>query len=166
MKRSGLESPLRSWRSIPRRIRAAVSGLSPRELDLRGGSEGWSIRENVHHLVEANLVVSTIVLAALGKPGCRFDWSWLWPGRRWSKRLGYDRARIEPALEHLEALVAHVSALLRSAPGAGTARVHLVGTGPRATRRSVDRILTEEVEHARHHLEEIAAAKKSATRGR
>lgn len=71
---------LTAWASIPRKIRRAIEGLSEGDLKARSGSEGWSIREYVHHLVEANLVASTIVLAALGRPGCRFDWSWMIPG--------------------------------------------------------------------------------------
>jgi len=80
-------SALRAWTSIPREIRRGVAGLSTRDLTVRGGSEGWSIREYVHHLVEANLVASNIVLAALGKPGCTYDWSWVTPDARQKRQV-------------------------------------------------------------------------------
>jgi hypothetical protein len=108
---------LAAWASIPRDIRRAIAGLSSRDLKARGGSEGWSIQEYAHHLVEANLVASTIILAALGRPGCTYDWSWVIPDREWMKRLGYDKAPLEPAIELLESLCAHVSAS-RGAPWA------------------------------------------------
>lgn len=156
--------PVSEWVSIPRRIRRAVSGLSARELSLRGGSEGWTIREYAHHLVEANIVASSIIIAALGAPGSRYDWSWLMPGEGWMKRLRYDKAPLEPAIRLLDALCAHVAGIVRNAPRGMSSHVKLVVTR-RATRRTVKEILDEECEHARHHLRDIAGI-KSANRPR
>jgi hypothetical protein len=75
VKLRGSAKTVEAWAALPGRIRRAVANLSSRDLDRRGGSEGWSIRGYAHHLVEANLIASNIVLAALGKPGCRYDWS-------------------------------------------------------------------------------------------
>jgi hypothetical protein len=153
--------PVLEWVSIPRRIRRAVSGLSARELSLRGGSEGWTIREYAHHLVEANLVASTIIVAALGSPGCRYDWSWLYPDKQWMKRLRYDTAPLKPAIDLLDALCVHVAGVARNARGALSRDVRLAGSGGRARRRTVRQILSEECEHARHHLRDIAQIKRA-----
>jgi hypothetical protein len=162
MKRSsGRAGIVGGWASIPRRIRRAISGLSRRDLDRRGGSEGWSIREYVHHLVEANLVASNIVLAALGRPGCRYDWSWVLPDARWMKRLGYDRAPVGPALALLEALCAHVAGVVRTAPGALRKHVRLLDApGARLRRRTVARLLADECDHAAHHLRDVADTRR------
>jgi DinB family protein len=158
---------LTAWTSIPRKIRRAIEGLSARDLKARGGSEGWSIREYVHHLVEANLVASTIVLAALGKPGCRFDWSWMIPDERWMSRLGYDRAPLEPAIELLEALCVHVADLARGTPESRRPYVRLESsTGSRPRRKTLRQVLYEECEHAQHHLRDIAATRKAHGRPR
>jgi hypothetical protein len=142
------------------KIRRSISGLSARELAWRGGSAGWSIREYVHHLAEANLVASTIVLAALGSSGCEFDWSWMMPDERWMKGLRYDRSRVEPALALLESLGAHVGGLVRALPGAMRRYVRLVGTpGGRSRRRSVAQLLGDECAHVRQHLRDIARTK-------
>jgi hypothetical protein len=156
---------LTAWASIPREIRRAIAGLSARDLKARGGSEGWSIREYVHHLVEANLVASTIVVAALGRPGCKFDWSWMIPDKRWMSRLGYDRAPLEPAIELLEALCAHVAGLARGTPESKRPYVRLLGsTGARPRRRTLKQVLHEECDHARHHLRDIAATRRAHSR--
>lgn len=55
MKKASVEA-IDEWAQIPADIRKSLSGSSETDLDRRGGSEGWSIREYVHHLVEANLV--------------------------------------------------------------------------------------------------------------
>lgn len=149
------------------KIRRSISGLSARELAWRGGSEGWSIREYVHHLVEANLVASTIVLAALGSSGCEFDWSWMMPDERWRKALPYDRSPVEPAVALLESLGAHVGGLVRALPGAMHRHVRLVGTpGGRRRRRSVVQLLGDECAHVRRHLQDIADAKETQRRAR
>jgi hypothetical protein len=107
---------VKEWSSIPKRIRKSVGDLRDADLLIRGGSEGWSIAEYVHHLVEANLIASHVVLAALGKPGCTYDWSWVTPNKDWMTRLGYDRAPIEPAVKLLESLNRHISSLVKLNP--------------------------------------------------
>ena len=153
---------LAAWRAIPRRIRAVTRGLSAAGLDRRGGSEDWSIREYVHHLIEANLVASTIVVAALGSPGCRYDWSWMWPSRKWMRRLGYSKAPLEPAIQFLESLTAHLGGLLARSPRKLTLRVRVAGTrSSRGKLTTVRKVLQDEVEHADHHLGDVAAILKA-----
>jgi len=166
MKRAKKEQDaLRAWTSIPRNIRKALAGLASRDLDLRGGSEGWSVREYVHHLVEANLVASNIVLAALGKPGCTYDWSWVTPDARWMTRLGYDRAPIDPALNLLESLCAHVAGIVRGAPGNVRRHVKLLDApGAGLRKHTVQEVLHEECEHAQHHLRDVMEARRAHRR--
>lgn len=45
--------PLSDWLQVSRTIAIALEGLTEDDLNLRGGPDGWSIRENVHHLVES-----------------------------------------------------------------------------------------------------------------
>ena len=52
---------LERWLRVPDAIKKDIEGLTEDTLDLSGGSNGWSI-QNVHHLVEANLVASNIVV--------------------------------------------------------------------------------------------------------
>ncbi len=162
MKRAAVVS---QWSGIPERIRRSISGLKGADLRTRGGSEGWSVAEYVHHLVEANLIASHIVLAALGKPGCTYDWSWVTPDRSWMARLSYDRAPVEPAVRLLGALTRHVSSLVTLAPGALSRHVELLDAPGTPTRRStVAKVLRAEVEHATHHLGDIAAARGTRRR--
>jgi hypothetical protein len=156
---------LAAWASIPRDIRRAIAGLSRRDLKARGGSEGWSIQEYAHHLVEANLVASNIILAALGRPGCTYDWSWVIPDRQWMKRLRYDKAPLEPAIKLLEALCAHVAGIAGGAPGSPKRSVRLLDSpGARLRRRTVRQVLDDECEHARHHLRDIADTRNAPGR--
>ncbi len=155
------------WSSVPRRIREAIGGLGDTELSIRGGSEGWSIREYVHHLVEANLIVSHVVLAALGTPGCTYDWSWVNPDRHWMERLSYDRAPVEPAVLLLEVLTRHISNLLALSPSGLKQHVGILDTPGAVPRKTtVAKLLRDEVAHATHHLVDIESARRGRRRRR
>jgi hypothetical protein len=160
-----LQEPLAAWNKIPSRVRTSVRGLSESELNLRGGSEGWSIRETIHHLVEANLVASNIIVAALATDGCDYDWTWVNPNKSWMRRVGYDTANVDFAIKTLHALCRHISALVAAQPRALTRTVRL-NDSPGAPRyvMTVEKILRQEVAHANEHLGDIRDARRLHSR--
>jgi hypothetical protein len=160
-KQPDVQELLAAWNEIPGRIRNSIRGLSEGELSLSGGSEGWSIRETVHHLVEANLVASNMIVAALATDGCDYDWTWVNPNKSWMRRVGYDTANVDLAIKTLHALCRHISALLAAQPRALTRTVKLNDT-PGAPRyvMSVEKILRQEVRHANEHLGDISAVRR------
>ncbi len=146
---------LRAWLAIPASIEKAIDGLGEDDLDLRDG--GLSIRETVHHLVEANLVASNIMIAGLAKSGCTYDWSWVTPDAAWMQRVGYDSAPVRPALCHAPRLVCAHRGFDRGHVG----RVPARGAAPRCSGRglyskTVQDLLMQEVEHAAEHLRTLA----------
>jgi hypothetical protein len=153
--------PLSEWLQVPRSIEIALEGLTEDDLNLRGGSNGWSIRENVHHVVESNLVACTIVVAAAGNGGITYDCSWLNPDRAWMERLGYTHAAVGPAIDALSGLCRYVAALLGAAPDALRREVKLLGApGTEPYLMTIEQMIRLEVEHARHHLQEVDDALK------
>lgn len=160
-----LEDPLAAWKRIPTRITSSINGLTESDLDLKGGSDGWTIRENVHHLVEANLVAANMIVAALATNGGYYDWTWVNPNKSWMRRIGYDSAGIDPAMKLLRALCQHISELIAKNPQAVSRTVQLSDTldGPRYL-MTVEGILLQEVEHADEHLKVIQAIRKRHSR--
>jgi hypothetical protein len=144
------------WLRIPEMIEEAIAGLSAAELDLSAGSDAMSPRETVHHLVEANIVASSMIIAALGASGCTFDWSWLYPNTAWVKRMNYDTAPIDPALATLRWLCQHISNIVRAKDDALQCEVRLFDSpGAETYSMTVETILRHEVDHAEEHLLEI-----------
>ncbi len=160
-KKPDLEEPLAAWVEIPGRIRNSLRDLNESDLRLRGGSEGWSIRETVHHLVEANLVASNMIIAAIATNGCDYDWTWVNPDKSWMRRVGYDRANVGLAIKMLQALCQYISALIAAQPDA-LARTVKLNDSPGAKRyvMTVEKILRQEVEHANEHLGDIRDARR------
>lgn len=111
-------------------------------------------RETVHHILEANLVASNMILAALGAEGHEFDWSWLIPDEAWMARLGYKDIPIEPAIELFRALTKYFSALLARDPSLLQRTIRLRDSGDSEPYSiTVEEILAREIDHAREHLE-------------
>jgi hypothetical protein len=152
-----------AWRAISGSIERAIEGLAESDLDLRGGSDGMSIRETVNHLAEAGLIASNIILAALARGnGTVFDWSWVYPNAAWNERMGYASAPIAPALRALSALSEHVGGLIERRPDALQQEVRLLDApGAELYSRSVEGILRQEVEHASGHLRGVAETRKA-----
>ena len=107
-------------------------------------------------MVEANLVASSIVIAAMGKSGCTYDWSWLNPDRSWVERMGYTTAAVGPAIETLSGLGRYLESLFRAVPDAMRRDVNLLDApGADVYSLTVEQILQQEVEHAREHLQQV-----------
>ena len=163
--RAESEKALEAWLSIPARIGTALDGLAEADLDLRGGEAQWSIRETVHHLVEANLVASNIIIAGLGKSGCIYDWSWLWPNTTWNQRLGYDSGPVRPALDTLRALCEHIAGLIRTHSDGFQREVQLLDSpGAKLYTRTITDILLQEIKHVDEHLPSVAEIRAAHAR--
>ena len=105
------DEALNAWRSIPGLMQELVGGRTAEELNNREGS-AMSAREIVHHVAEANTVAASIVIAALGNPGCVVDRSWMQPSGDWMTRPEYEHKPIAPALGLLEAINSYVAGLI------------------------------------------------------
>ena len=148
-----IEHPIAAWRSIVDLVQARVAGRGEAELDRRADAESLTLREAVHHVAEANVVAASIVIAALGSPGCVYDWSWMLPFGPWMGRLRYGEKPLGPALRLLAALNDYVAALVEPLPDGLSRPVRLkdVPEGPpRAT--TVGEVLLAEALHAREHF--------------
>jgi len=151
---------------IPDQLRKAVRGIPDEHLSRRAGPDQMSIRETVHHLVEANLIASNMVIAALAKNGSTYDWTWVTPGGSWMRRLGYDKAPIEPALATLSSLSRHIATILSVSPGRLRHRIELFDApGAPRYQKTVAQLLLDEVAHANEHLEALPL-RRVATGGR
>jgi hypothetical protein len=144
---------LTAWKSIPRLAQDALARAGAEALDAPDHNGGMTLREVVHHVVEANVVAASIVVAAMGSPGCTYDWSWMLPFGAWMDRMDYRRKPIEPALALLEALNAYVAAQIEPLAGALAREVQLKDSADAALRRvTVAEVLIQEADHARDHL--------------
>ena len=155
-----MNSALQSWLTVPDIVERSITGLSESQLDQRGGDHGTSIRENVHHILESNLIAVTIMLAALARDNVTYDWSWVYPNAAWMQRMNYSTAPVAPALATLRALCSYYAVLIENIPDALSREVQLLDApGAALYSKTVEGILEQEYKHAEGHLSEIAEAR-------
>ena len=140
----------------PAQLKQALQGLSESELDLREG-EGWSIRQIVHHLADAEDLWRPFIRQALGCQPAPFvmDWFFQIPQAEWANAWHSAGRAIGPSLDLLDASRAFIVELVEAVPGAleMSLAVRLPGGGEE--RGQVSDIIALQTRHISEHIAEI-----------
>lgn len=138
----------------PARLRAAVNGLSPEQLDTPYRPGGWTVRQVVHHLPDSHLNSYTRFRLALTEeePTIRpYDEA------RWAELPDASRGPIEVSLDLLEALHRRWVLLLGSLTGDDCARTF---RHPELGLMSLDKNVGLYAWHGRHHVAHITSLRE------
>ncbi len=138
------------YRDGPARLAAALAGLTPAGLNLPRAPGKWTIRQIVHHLVDADLGTLHVLRLALGEPGRQVQTD-VWDPDDLDAGLRSAERPVEPAVALLTAARAWVGSLLDCLPGALDRSV----TWPSGYRAEVRRLLQQVGGHALHHIGQI-----------
>jgi len=111
---NSIEEALTEFGKGPDKLEAAVTGLSEADLDRVGGHEGWTIREIIHHLAEADARQITFTRIALLSCGHTFEFSWHPGNRAMAAMLNYAGLPVAPSLALFRANREHFSQMLES----------------------------------------------------
>lgn len=133
----------------PARLRRAVAGLSESQLDTPYREGGWTVRQVVHHMADANMngyIRCKLAVTADAPAITPYDED------RWAATADGGSAPVEWSLSLLEPLHARWVVFLRSLSDADGARafVHAV-TGP----TTVDKAMALYAWHGNHHIAHI-----------
>lgn len=159
MKKTDVTKVVGEWAKIPRLLGKAISKADESNLEARNRVSRMSLRETAHHLAEANIVAASMILAAAGNNGCTYDWSWLYPDRKWTDRMRYAHLPVKPALDVVKALNRQVRNLVTVNPNVLDHSVTLFDKpGGDTYSMTVSEIMLQEVDHAREHLDDSATS--------
>lgn len=140
--------------SVPERLRSAVDGLSPTQLDTQYRPGGWTVRQVVHHLPDSHLNSYSRFKRALTEDQpviCTFHED------RWAELADGKTAPIEVSLDLLEALHERWVALLRSLTPDNLARTL---DHPEIGILSLDAMLALYAWHGDHHIAHITSLRE------
>lgn len=131
-------------------LECAIDGLSDEQLNLTEAPGKWSIREQVLHLIDLELVTIHKVKFALAEPGCTYQ------GNRfsqddWSVSLEYSARPITYEVQLFRSLRQHILGLCEHLPGALERTVITMNN----REESVARLLKMMAGHARHHVRAV-----------
>ena len=142
---------IREIEEAPARLRAAVQGLSPEQLDAPYRPGGWTVRQVTHHLPDSHMNAYVRVKLALTETQPQIK---TYDEKQWAE-LGDSRtAPVEVSLALLESLHQRWVLLLRSLRPEDFARTF---QHPEMGAVSLDKTLCLYAWHGRHHVAHIAA---------
>jgi hypothetical protein len=139
------------------RLEAVLKGLADAGLDVARAEGKWTIREIIHHVVDAEVIWSVGLKAALGNSGCTFDISWYPPDNAWAGTMEYARLPVANAIEFLRATRNHTAQLVKHMPDDAWER-HLVFVAPGLDENlkcTVGWIIDWQTRHLDLHVEQI-----------
>jgi hypothetical protein len=138
----------------PARLRAAVAGLTPAQLDTPYRPGGWTVRQLVHHVPDSHLNAYVRCKLALTE-----DAPTIRPYHedRWAELPEASSAPIEPSLALLESLHLRWELALRGMAPADWERplVH-----PDSGRQSVAQLIALYAWHGRHHVAHVTELRR------
>ncbi|MCG3157997.1 MAG: hypothetical protein DKINENOH_04638 [bacterium] len=146
--------------ALPDKLEAALAGLAEADLELARSAEKWTIRQIVHHIVDADEVTKVIIKAALGNSGCTFGLEWYDLKNSWVPILNYASRPVAPALALFRANHRDLEALLNHLPEAWERYVMLKRDANSELRKiTVGQLIQTQTAHAFHHIEQIRATR-------
>jgi uncharacterized damage-inducible protein DinB len=137
--------------AAPAQLRAAVAGLSPKQLDTPYRPEGWTVRQLVHHVPESHMNAYIRFKLALTE-----EHPTIKPYREdlWAKLADVKPAPIEVSLALLEVLHQRWVILLRSLSPADFARTL---NHPESGAMTLDKVLGMYAWHGAHHTAHVTS---------
>jgi hypothetical protein len=140
--------------SLPAKMRAAVHGLTPEQLDTPYRDGGWTVRQVVHHVPDSHMNAYIRWKLALTE-----DTPTIKPYKEaeWAKLPDSVKTPIEVSLNLLEAVHARWVIILKAMTPVDHARKL---KHPEAGEHTLDHFLAMYAWHSRHHLAHITELKK------
>ncbi len=145
----GRESLVVRYRAGYAELTEALSGIADAELDWRPGPEGWSVREIVHHVADADTMAAARLRRILTEENPAIP---AYDEQVLAERLRYRARPIEPALRAIEALRAMNAQLLDAMTEPEWRRA---GTHSEMGPYSAERWLEFNAAHAHEHAAQI-----------
>jgi len=138
----------------PARLRAAVAGLSEKQLDTPYRDGGWSVRQVVHHVPESHMNSYVRFKLALTEDEPTIK---PYAEDRWAKLADVERTPIEVSLTLLDALHQRWVILLRSLSADDWKKTF---RHPEMGTMTLDKTLALYSWHGRHHVAHITTLRE------
>jgi catechol 2,3-dioxygenase-like lactoylglutathione lyase family enzyme len=141
------------YMQAPIELEVLLSDLKVPILDLPRQSGEWTIRQIVHHFIDADIMLLGRMRMALADPGQTwFPISNAYSPQMWADKVGDYRLAIEPSVKLFRAVREHIYYLLTHLPTDAWERYTVNAQGERTTVGWTIRMLTN---HALEHIDEI-----------
>ncbi len=140
--------------STPAKLREAVKGLTDEQLDTPYRSEGWTVRQVIHHIADSHINAYVRMKLALTETEPTIG---TYEEKEWAKLYDVFQTPIEVSLNLLESLHKRWVVLLKSLTEADCKRnfIH-----PESGLKTVDWLIALYAWHGNHHTAHITSLRK------
>jgi catechol 2,3-dioxygenase-like lactoylglutathione lyase family enzyme len=145
------QETLALYLQAPRELQSIIEEIGEAALDLSQTPGGWTIRQIVHHLADADAMQLPRIKTALAEPGRTWVANAYSP-QGWSDSVGYGRFAVGASVNLFVAIREHVAELLRHLPPEAWERYTVNASGERT---SVGRSIGMLASHALEHIDEV-----------
>ena len=141
----------------PGRLEAVLNGITESDLGLARTADSWTIRQNVHHVVDGDDIWKTCIKAALGNEEGLFDLQWYWdkPQMEWAENWGYAIRPVETSLALFRANRQHIIELVQQTPNAWGKSMRIKTPRDEETCITVGDVLEMQAPHVITHVTDI-----------
>lgn len=160
-KKMGKEQLVKEFSDGIHHLDEALKGLSESDLDLSRAQDKWTIREIVHHISEAEDIWKIAFKAALGNPGCTFNFNWYIANNKCSEPLMYNIRPINDAVELFRICRKQVLELINLVDNAWEKYAYIEHESmPEKLKFSAEKIIQWQVQHLDIHISQIKETRK------
>jgi hypothetical protein len=132
---------------------ALMKTVTEDQLDWRGTTDGWSMRQVLHHLTDDGNVFTFIIERALATPGCKVFFGGFPGNEVWADQLAFNQRPVTHALALMRAQTKFVVELVSAFPDRWGNQVGYYNeASEKQVDQSVENILVMLTEHRREHL--------------
>jgi catechol 2,3-dioxygenase-like lactoylglutathione lyase family enzyme len=139
------------YMQAPRELQSIIEEMSEQELDVSKAPGGWTIRQIVHHLADADAMQLPRIKMALAEPGRLWSPN-VYSPQEWSDSVGYGRLAVQPAIDLFCATREYIGGLMQQLPPEAWERYTVNTQGEKTTVGSTISMLAS---HALEHVDEI-----------
>jgi len=151
------EDLLTIYSESPKDLRGLVAELSNHELALVPDPENWSIREIVHHIIDADSIWTSFIKQALGEQERPFELFWYWDLTQdeWGHKWAYGTRPVEPGLVLIQANHDYLVSILSSVVDPASISLEIPWPGGEIGSWTIRDALEWNLKHTKTHLDDI-----------
>ncbi len=147
---------LQQYADLPLQLKKTLHGLSVSDYSLARQEGKWTVREIVQHLVDADCLVHTLVMVALGNSGCVYDQTWYKVDNTWAEILKYKQRSIDLATILFKANHQSLVELLKILPDSLERYIMLRWEKDlHGSKITVEQLIQSRIQHTHHHIAQI-----------
>ncbi len=153
---------LARFKEGPSLLERAIAGLPDTCLDTPPREGGWTIRQNVHHIVDGDDIWKMCIKVALGNEQAEFTLAWYWalPQTSWADHWAYAHRSLDVSLALFKANRNHILQLLKHLPDGWCRSVGFRKHDGEVVQAPVGFVVEMQADHVVHHVNRILAIRR------